>query len=206
MAGIELVVIIIREISAQKLEVWLADYVASRLGNQTEDAGLLMQLVGILARLVVVLETAYLQAMQPLEVFDADVEIACHIGGEVILGYLEEQLVLVDGIWTVGEQEDKPVVAVGRESFLLGGVLGSEHIAALRPDITQVELSAVESSSGIHAVYDHSRHLAQPAVGILRYHLVHLFQTFGNLALVELGHTADEEELVAVGASREPLV
>ena len=113
MAGIELVVIIIREISAQKLEVRLADYVASRLGNQTEDAGLLMQLVGILARLVVVLETAYLQAMQPLEVFDADVEIACHIGGEVILGNLEEQLVLVHGIWTVGEQEDKPVVAVG---------------------------------------------------------------------------------------------
>ena len=51
--------------------------------------------------------------MQPLEGFDADVEIACHIGGEVILGYLEEQLVLVDGIRTVGEQEDKPVVAVG---------------------------------------------------------------------------------------------
>ena len=74
---------------------------------------MLMQLVGILARLVVVLETAYLQAMQPLEVFDADVEIACHIGGEVILGNLEEQLVLVHGIWTVGEQEDKPVVAVG---------------------------------------------------------------------------------------------
>ena len=111
--GIELVVIIIREISAQKLEVRLADHVASRLGNQTEDAGLLMQLVGILARLVVVLETVYLQAMQPLEVFDADVEIARHIGGEVILGYLEEQLVFVDGIWTVGEQEDKPVVAVG---------------------------------------------------------------------------------------------
>ena len=74
---------------------------------------MLMQFVGILARLVVVLETAYLQAMQPLGVFDADVEIACHIGSEVILGYLEEQLVLVDGIWTVGEQEDKPVVAVG---------------------------------------------------------------------------------------------
>ena len=113
MTGIELVVIIIREIPAQKFEVRLADYVASRLGNQTEDARLLMQFVGILARLVVVLETAYLQAMQPLEVFDADVEIARHIGGEVILGYLEEQLVLVDGIWTVGEQEDKPVVAVG---------------------------------------------------------------------------------------------
>ena len=67
--------------------------------------------VGILASLIVVAETAYLQAMQTLDILDVEVEITCHIRGEVVFRHLEEQLVLVYGIRNIGQEEHELVVA-----------------------------------------------------------------------------------------------
>ena len=61
--------------------------------------------------------------MQTLYFLNIDIEETCHIRGEVILRYLEQQLVLVGLVRIVCQEEYEVGVAVIRVAFLLGRIL-----------------------------------------------------------------------------------
>ena len=85
-------------------------------------AGLLVYGVGVLAGFVITVETTNLHAMQSLQVLDIDIEIACHVGGKVVLRHLEEQLVLVGLVRIVGKEEHEAGIAFRAISLLPGGI------------------------------------------------------------------------------------
>ena len=173
MLVVELVVVVVRQFGAQKLQVWLADDKGSCLVQQTGDACLLIHFVGVLASLVVVAETAYLQAMQTLDILDVEIEVTCHIRGEVVFRHLEEQLVLVYGIRNIGQEEHELVVAFVAKALVLGRIVVVDNVASHRPYIAQVELASVESLAGVDSIHYHTRHLAESAVRIFLHHGVH---------------------------------
>ena len=167
---------------------------------------MLVDVVGILARFVVIAESLYLHAVQTILLVNDEVEITHEIGGEIILRHLEEQLVLVYRIGNVGEHEDERLVALDAEYLGFGFDIIIEYSVAARPYIAQVECAALELSAGFHSVENHSCHLAESAVRIFLYHLLHIIETCLDITLVELGESADKEELVAVGSFRIALV
>ena len=102
MLAVELLILLVGMAGTQKLQVRLADDVGTYIAQQTLDGGLLVYGVGVLAGFVITVETANLHAMQSLQVLDIDIEIACHVGGKIVLRHLEEQLVLVGLVRIVG--------------------------------------------------------------------------------------------------------
>ena len=126
-----------------------------------------------MACLIVVLETTYLQTVQTLNILDVEIEITCHIRGEVVFRHFEEQLVLVHGVWHVGKEEYELVVAFGAVTPLLGRIIVADYFASHRPDITQVELATIESLAGIDTIHYHTRHLTESAVRIFLHHGLH---------------------------------
>ena len=167
---------------------------------------MLVDVVGILACFVVIAEAFYLHAVQTILLVNDEVEITHEIGGEIIFRHLEEQLVLVYRVRNVGEHEDERLVALNAEYLCFGFDIIIEYGVAARPYIAQVECTALELSAGFHSVENHSCHLAESAVRIFLYHLLHIIETGLDITLVELGESADKEELVAVGSFRIALV
>ena len=141
--------------------------------------------------------------MRPSEVAYLKVEVAHKVVCEVEAGHLEEQFVLVDGVWMVCESEHEAAFALGSERRLLYRIAVVEHLGATVPHALHVEPAAVEPPSGLHAVDYHACQFADAALGILLYYLLHIGHAAVGIAAVELGHASDEEELVAVGTQRE---
>ena len=141
--------------------------------------------------------------MQSLQVLDINIEIACHVGGKVVLRHLEEQLVLVGLVRIVGKEEHEAGIAFRAISLLPGGIPGVELYASAGPYVVEVEFAPIESSAGIHAVDDHTCHLTQTAVGILADHILEVCQAALDIAVVQLAEAADEEEFITVCPIRE---
>ena len=203
MLAVELLILLVGMAGTQELQVRLADDVGTYIAQQTLDGGLLVYGVGVLAGFVITVETTNLHAMQSLQVLDIDIEIACHVGGKVVLRHLEEQLVLVGLVRIVGKEEHEAGIAFRAISLLPGGIPVVELYASAGPYVVEVEFAPIESSAGIHAVDDHTCHLAQTAVGILADHFLEVCQAALDIAVVQLAEAADEEEFITVCPIRE---
>ena len=114
-----------------------------------------------------------------------DVEVAHHVAGEVVACEFKEQLVLVDGVGVVGNDEEELLVAFGRELPDGNGVAVAEHYGASAPDVAQIELSAMQPSSLLHAVDNHACHFGQLALWELLDERLHVLETSVAIAVVE---------------------
>ena len=164
---------------------------------------LTVQLSGVLQSLVVVAETAYGHTMQSAYVLDGNVEVANQIAREVVTGYIEQQTVLVDRVGSVNRHVDERSVALSRQ--LSGGnrVAVGKHGGTSLPHIVDVELAAIQLATFAHALNYHSGEWRHTALGILLHHGAHVFNTSCGIAIIQLGQSADEYELVAVGTEGE---
>ena len=141
--------------------------------------------------------------MQSAHLLNLEVEVSHEEVGEVVACQLEEQLVFVEAVGLVGNHEDERDVVLGAQ--LYGGyrVAVAHHHCPAAPHVAHVELAALQFASCLHAVDDHSRQFADAAVGEFLHHLVHVLQASVAVAVVQLGQSADEDELIAVGAQWE---
>ncbi len=176
------------------------------LGCHTSDVLLLHDDAGVLACLVEVAETAHGEVVHALCIGDGQVEVAHHEAGEVVPCQLEEQLVLVERVWHVGEDEEEVRVALLGESLTGQTVSIAEGGGAAVPHVGEVELGAVQLSALLHSVYYHACHLADFALRIVLHHRLHTLQAGARVAVVESCQTLNEQEAVAVGTHGETLL
>ena len=138
--------------------------------------------------------------MQPVVVFDINVEVAYQIAGEVVFGQLEEQLILVHRVGTVDQHECEIGVSFVGELLSVDRIAVGHDGTASFPHVAQIELSAMQPSPGLHAIDDHSGHLAHLTLGIFFYNLLHVIHARLCVSLVQLAQTANEEEFIPIGS------
>ena len=141
--------------------------------------------------------------MHSAYVLDSNVEVANQIAREVITGYIEQQTVLVDRVGSVDRHVDERSVALSRQLSGCNRVAVGKHGGTSLPHIVDVELAAIQLAAFAHALYYHSSERSHTALGILLHHGTHIFKTSCGIAVVQLGQSADEDELVAVGSEGE---
>ena len=149
-------------------------------------------------RLVVALESAYHHSFQSFHFFSCYLEVSDEEVAEIVFRQFEEQLVLVYGVSLIGDDEREVHIALRREFARLYRVTVAHHFGTSLPHIADVEFSAMQFSSGVHSVYNHSCQCAHFALRVFVHHGLHVvYATFGVTA-VQLCHTVEENELVAV--------
>ena len=110
--GVEVVVVVVAELSSEHRQVLCAYYYATSLCGNLHHTAAGIKLSGVLQCLVVVAETADLHGVQCAVVFNGDVEVAHHVACKVVLCKFKEQSVLVNGVGGVGYYEQEVGVAL----------------------------------------------------------------------------------------------
>ena len=164
-----------------------------------------MKRAGVLQCFVVAQETADAHVCRTIGIDYLYVEIAHHEVREVVTRHLEEQLVLVDGIRMIGYDIEELLVTLGRQFAGSNGVAVAQHYGAPAPYIAQVELSAMQATSLLHAVDNHTCHLSQLALREILHKHLHIGKTAIAVAVVEFRQTIDEHKLIAVLSHGESL-
>ena len=155
------------------------------------------QLPRILQGLVVVQETADTHPMQPVVLIEHNVEVTHQEIREVITGHLKQQLILIDGVGLVGKDEHEVLVALSTEFYNCGRV-GTKCDVSARPDVTDVELAAVQPTAILHTFHNHARQLADLAVGVFLNDCFEALDTAIAVAFVQHAETLDKQKFRAV--------
>ena len=203
MACVETVVVVVAELLSEQLAVLLAYYHAASVSHKLCHGLLTVQLSGVLQSLVVVAETAYSHAMHSAHVLDGYVEVANQIAREVVTGYIEQQTVLVDRVGSVNRHVYERSVALSRQLSGCYRVAVGKHGGTSLPHIVDVELAAIQLAAFAHALDNHSGERSHTTLGILLHHGAHVFNASCGIAIVQLGQSAYEDKLVAVGTEGE---
>ena len=132
------------------------------------------------------------------------VEVAHQIAREVVTGYVEQQSVLVDRVGSIDSHVYERSVALVRQLSGCDRVAVGKHGSTTLPYIVNVKLAAIESSTLAHSLNNHACEWCYTALRILLHHGAHIFNASCGIAVVQLGQSADEDELVAVGTEGKP--
>ena len=202
---VELGVVGVAELLAEHRQIDVADNDLSALAHELHQQLLLLQLAGVLQRLVVVAESLHEHTVQTVYLLNLYVEVAHHVRREVVACQLEQHSVGVYRVGLVSYHIYERGVAVVRELAHSRRVVLVEHLRTAFPNVLEVELAALQTSALVHALHNHACHLCHGALRILLHHRVQVFDAALIVAVVQLAQSADEEELVAVGSQRESM-
>ena len=159
----------------------------------------------ILAHLVVAKESVDNHAADAFTVLHLNLEVTYQIVGEVIACQLIEQLIAVDGVWTVSQHEVKAGVTFRAQRIDGCRVTVVHDSIATVPHVSHIKMSAMQPTSLLHTSYNHTGDGAYLIIGILLNHRLHTSQTAVGLSVVKQGQSFDEDELRPVGTLRETL-
>ena len=97
--------------------------------------------MSVLQGLVIVAEAADRHAMETVDIFDINIEIAHQISCEVEFSQFKEQPVFVEGVGGVNHHKNEVGIPVGRKKLFGNGVAVVEHNASSVPHVTQIKFS-----------------------------------------------------------------
>ena len=203
MLFVELVVIIIAELRAEKFKVGVTDDKGARLCREPTYGSIATDLACVLQCFVVTEETANAHTVESTLLFQHNIEVSYDEVGEIKSRKFEKQLILIDRIRRIHEQEREIDVAFGHELTRSDRVAVVKHYGAPFPHVAYVKLAAIQLAPGFHSVDYHSGQLAHVAFGIFAHYFLHVGKTSLAVAAVELAQSADKYELIAVCPHRE---
>ena len=154
---------------------------------------------------VVVAESFEAHAAESVDFFNVQVKITHQKIGEVETCHLEEQLVFVDRVGLVSDEQDEVGVTFGFKDAGSYRVAVGEHIATSFPHVTHVKLTAMETSSFLHTVDNHTCHGTHRTFWIFLHHGFHIAEASLTVTIVEFAKTTDKDEFVTVGSQLETL-